>query len=165
MTATTQPIRLIAAPEDLKTRSMLMTTRFIAKPVLAGFALALLATAGIAATTTPAQARVFIGFGFGPYWGYPYPYAYPYPYYAPPVVYGAPGYGAPGYGYGPPGYGTPGYGTPSYGAPSAYAPAPAAATAAGTWYYCDNPAGYFPYIKQCGMPWRPVAAQEQQQQQ
>lgn len=24
------------------------------------------------------------------------------------------------------------------------------------WYYCSNPAGYFPYIRQCQVPWQTV---------
>ncbi len=27
------------------------------------------------------------------------------------------------------------------------------------WYYCDNPAGYYPYVQSCPTPWRPVPAQ------
>lgn len=30
-----------------------------------------------------------------------------------------------------------------------------------TYYYCDNPAGYYPYVQQCSMPWRQVPAQPQ----
>jgi hypothetical protein len=44
-------------------------------------------------------------------------------------------------------------------APPAYAPPPAAAAVpppAQAWYYCDNPAGYYPYVQSCGGPWRPV---------
>jgi hypothetical protein len=26
------------------------------------------------------------------------------------------------------------------------------------WYYCQNPAGYYPYIQQCAGPWQPVPA-------
>ena len=26
------------------------------------------------------------------------------------------------------------------------------------WYYCQNPAGYYPYVQQCSMPWQPVPA-------
>ena len=29
------------------------------------------------------------------------------------------------------------------------------------WYYCDNPAGYYPYVATCSMPFRPVAARPQ----
>ncbi len=25
-----------------------------------------------------------------------------------------------------------------------------------TWYYCDNPQGYYPYVQQCPSGWRPV---------
>jgi hypothetical protein len=25
-----------------------------------------------------------------------------------------------------------------------------------TWYYCDNPQGYYPYVQQCPGGWRPV---------
>jgi len=24
------------------------------------------------------------------------------------------------------------------------------------WYYCQHPAGYYPYVQQCSMPWQPV---------
>jgi hypothetical protein len=24
------------------------------------------------------------------------------------------------------------------------------------WYYCQNPAGYYPYVQRCGNPWQPV---------
>jgi len=27
-----------------------------------------------------------------------------------------------------------------------------------TWYYCDNPQGYYPYVASCRTPWRPVPA-------
>jgi hypothetical protein len=26
------------------------------------------------------------------------------------------------------------------------------------WYYCDDPAGYYPYVATCSMPFRPVPA-------
>ncbi|MFM9434198.1 hypothetical protein ACFDR9_001252 [Janthinobacterium sp. CG_23.3] len=29
--------------------------------------------------------------------------------------------------------------------------------AAGLWYFCSNPQGYYPYVKQCSTPWRTVA--------
>lgn len=31
--------------------------------------------------------------------------------------------------------------------------------APGTWYYCYNPAGYYPYVSYCNGPWTPVPAQ------
>jgi len=58
-----------------------------------------------------------------------------------------------GYGYSP-------YYYPYYSEPSVtvlqQAPAAQAAPAA-SWYYCDNPAGYYPYVQTCSQPWRPVA--------
>jgi hypothetical protein len=36
-----------------------------------------------------------------------------------------------------------------------YYPAP---TASATWYYCANPAGYYPYVTQCYVPWQTVPA-------
>jgi len=106
-------------------------------------ALALAAIVGIAAaSTTPAAARVIIGFGIAPFGYYPgpwnYPY-YPYPYYAP--VYPAPYY------------------APAYDASSA-ATAPAPVQQA-SWYYCDNPRGYYPYVQHCSVSWRQVPAQPQ----
>ena len=74
--------------------------------------------------------RIAIGVGVGPFWGPywgPYGYPYAYPYAYPPVVV----------------------------APStqlSVAPPPQ-----GSWYYCDNPAGYYPYVPQCPGGWRPVA--------
>jgi hypothetical protein len=39
------------------------------------------------------------------------------------------------------------------------APAPQAAPAASYWYYCTQPAGYFPYVKDCNQPWLKVVPQ------
>jgi hypothetical protein len=84
--------------------------------------------------------RVGIGIGIGPFWG-PYwgrywgPYGYPYGYVYPPVV------TAPS---------TQVYIQPS---PQASVPPPPSAS----WYYCDNPRGYYPYVQQCPGEWRPVA--------
>jgi hypothetical protein len=78
---------------------------------------------------------VFIGAPFyGPFWRYyyPYSYSYPYPYPAPyPNDY-------------PDAY------PPDYGAAS---PAPAS-----SWYYCDDPQGYYPDVRSCNRPWQPVPA-------
>jgi hypothetical protein len=30
--------------------------------------------------------------------------------------------------------------------------------AAQYWYYCSNPAGYYPYVSQCNLPWQTVPA-------
>lgn len=35
---------------------------------------------------------------------------------------------------------------------------PAVQAAPNTWYYCDNPAGYYPYVKSCATPFRAVQA-------
>jgi hypothetical protein len=57
------------------------------------------------------------------------------------------------------------YPAPVYPYPDPYVPpvvvAPAPAPAApppssGLWYYCPNPAGYYPYVQQCPVPWTPV---------
>jgi len=93
---------------------------------------------------------VYLG---GPwYWGtwpyawydpYPYTYAYPYRYYAPYPVY-----------------------VPQDGSYVEQAPAPAqsqgqeAAPAPATyWYYCTEPAGYYPYVQNCTKPWMQVVPQ------
>ncbi|MCQ8182509.1 hypothetical protein NP603_15410 [Methylomonas sp. SURF-1] len=33
---------------------------------------------------------------------------------------------------------------------------PSAPLPEGYWYYCDNPAGYYPYVNQCPGGWRQV---------
>lgn len=38
-------------------------------------------------------------------------------------------------------------------------PPPQAAPQPQIWYYCDNPAGYYPYVTNCSTPFRPVPAQ------
>jgi hypothetical protein len=104
--------------------------------------------AGFAAAPAEARVRVGIGIGvplYGPY-DYPPYYAYP-PYYGypPPVVYAPPPvvYAPPPVVYTPP-------------APS-YVQQPAQ-----TWYYCDNPQGYYPYVSACSTAWRQVPATPQQ---
>jgi hypothetical protein len=91
-----------------------------------------------------------VGFYLGsPYWGswpYYYPYGYAYPY----------GYTWPyGYGY-------------SYPSPYVYAPrepsvyieeAPQS-RAVHSWYYCTDPAGYYPYVQRCAKPWMTVVPQD-----
>ena len=37
-------------------------------------------------------------------------------------------------------------------------PVPTGMPPIATWYYCDNPAGYYPYVASCAAPWRPVPA-------
>lgn len=101
-------------------------------------ALALVAGAaglGAIALATPASARVFVGFGFGPpVFGPRVVYAAPPVVYTPPVVYAPP---------------------PVVVQP-AYVSQPAAAS---TWYFCDNPRGYYPNVTACSAGWREVPAQ------
>jgi hypothetical protein len=82
---------------------------------------------------------VFFNFGVAaPYYPYyydpypSYPYYYPPAYYAPPAYYGA--------------------------APAQSAPMPAPTP---SWYYCDNPQGYYPYVTSCAGGWREVPAKPQ----
>jgi hypothetical protein len=75
----------------------------------------------------------WLGPGLGFAYGYPYAWGY-WPDYG---YYGDYGYG----GYGDYGYGGYGYGQPSGGQ---------------YWYYCSDPAGYYPYVQQCNVQWQPV---------
>ncbi len=43
--------------------------------------------------------------------------------------------------------------------PAPAAAAPQAGTAASYWYYCTDPAGYFPYVKDCRQAWLKVVPQ------
>jgi len=45
-----------------------------------------------------------------------------------------------------------------YGVPQVVAPSPQiyVQPAPTTWYYCDDPQGYYPYVQQCPGGWRPV---------
>lgn len=88
-------------------------------------------------------AHTRFGFYFGvplyPYYTYPYypyqsSYYYP-PYYYPPTIITIPA--------------TP----PTYIQQS---PQPTQQNPSGYWYYCNNPKGYYPYIKQCAENWQEV---------
>ena len=61
------------------------------------------------------------------------------------------------YWYNAPVYPYPGAVSEVYVTPPAAVAAPPAAPAPQMWYYCDNPAGYYPYVQTCGQPFRPVA--------
>jgi hypothetical protein len=64
---------------------------------------------------------------------------------------GGPGWWGPGYPYYDyPGYSYPYYAPPMYVQPEQPAPPPA------YWYYCQNPPGYYPYIKKCPGGWLTV---------
>lgn len=79
-----------------------------------------------------------VGFYFGgPYLGWPYPWPYDYYYYYP--------YGAYPYA----------YGDDSAPPPDA-GPGPAVPQQQ-SWYYCDAPQGYYPYVRSCTHPWQAVA--------
>ena len=104
-----------------------------------GAGLAALAVASsFALAATPAAARVVVGFGFGfPVVPAPWYYAPPPVVYAPPPVV-----------YAPP--------------PVVVSPPPQPAYVSQptqTWYYCDNPKGYYPYVATCSGAWRQVPAQ------
>lgn len=73
---------------------------------------------------------IWIGPGLGPWWGPPYYGPYYPPYVAPPVVIQQQ----------PPVYVQP-------------APQPAEDN---YWYFCTNPEGYYPYVKQCPNGWMKV---------
>lgn len=125
----------------------------LSKMAAVGFAAVLLA--GFAAEASArgyhghgprARVGVYIGAPvvLGGAWGYgyrPYYYGYPYPYYYPsaPVVTSPPVY--------------------IEQAPQAGAAAPQAAAPASYWYYCANPEGYYPYVKECPNGWQQVSPQ------
>jgi hypothetical protein len=88
-----------------------------------------------------------------------------------PGFYGYGGYGYGGYGYGYPYYYPPFYYPPAY----AYPPTVIAPSAppvyiqqeqpqpiqpqSNYWYYCQDPEGYYPYVKNCPGGWQPVSPQ------
>jgi hypothetical protein len=45
-----------------------------------------------------------------------------------------------------------------YQPPVVIAPSPAVPQAPAVYYYCDNPAGYYPYVPQCFSGWRAIPA-------
>ncbi len=129
--------------------------------VVAGLSIVL--TSFDASAHGPHRGRVGVGIHFG----VPAPiYLGPRVYYGPRHYYG-PSYYGPSYHY-PPAY--------YYGAPAIVESAPvyvergvneSAATSAesaqpapaAAWYYCSEPEGYYPYVKQCPGGWRTVPAQ------
>jgi len=85
--------------------------------------------------------RPWYGPRFGFYAGgpayYPYPYGYPYAYAPPP----SPDY----YDDGPP-------------PQRDYGPPPSEQAQGQSWYYCEDPQGYYPYVEDCRGEWRTVPA-------
>ena len=78
---------------------------------------------------------VYLGAPFyDPFWPM---FPYYYPYYYPPYPYPTPS------------------SYPEF-VPSPTAPATAPAQA---WYYCDDPQGYYPYVRTCNHAWQPVPAE------
>lgn len=84
--------------------------------------------------------RVHVGIGLG-LWGWGSPY------------WAGPGYWGSPYAYDPypPAYAYPE--SPTVIAPVQPGPAPAA-----SWYYCESPKGYYPYVQSCSGQWRAVPA-------
>lgn len=90
---------------------------------------------------------------------------------APVLGFGLPYYGYPGYGYAP--YGAYGYAPYGYYGPTSAIVAPAAPpvyieqsninttgpASDGNWYYCSNPDGYYPYVRECPNGWQRVPSQ------
>ncbi|WP_297913739.1 hypothetical protein [Thiomonas sp.] len=118
-------------------------------------ALAALGAALALGAAAPASAHVHwsvgIGIGAPGYWGGP---GYP--------GYWGPGYWGPGwwpgpssYYYAPPTVVVPAYQPPPvvYEAPRPLGPPPES-----FWYYCQNPAGYYPSVPNCPGGWTPVPA-------
>jgi hypothetical protein len=93
------------------------------------------------------HANVGVGIVFNPFWFgswyYPGPYYYP-PYYAYSPYYYPPMVTAPAT---PPVYIEREAGSPPASQASAY------------WYYCADPQGYYPYVKECPGGWQAVAPQ------
>jgi hypothetical protein len=88
-----------------------------------------------------------VGFYFGVPLAAPYYYPY-YSYYPPAYSYY---YGAPAY-----------YGEPlAPAAPANYIQRDNAAPPGGYWYYCRDPQGYYPQIRECPTQWEQVPAQPQ----
>jgi hypothetical protein len=114
-------------------RAMVKRQALKAIPALLG----LLLLAGLGTAEARGHTHVFLGFGFG---------APAYPYYYPPYVYPPPVIYAP-----PPVYVPP---------PVIYTPPPVYQPQASpqSWYYCDNPQGYYPYVTTCNSGWRQVPA-------
>jgi hypothetical protein len=111
-----------------------------------GLVLGGLVLAALSLPTGAANARVFVSVGVPIYGPGPWYYG------PPPVVYAPP----PAYYYPPPAYYPP---QPVVVAPQP-APPPTISPQAQTWYYCDNPQGYYPYVSACNSGWRQVPAQQ-----
>ena len=94
------------------------------------FALVLTVCTGLTASDAVAGYQL-VDYWYGPRYVYPYG---PPVYAAPPV-------------YAPP---------PVYVAPPVYYVAPQGPAPAQSWYYCDDPPGYYPNVPSCNSSWRQV---------
>jgi len=101
-----------------------------------------------------------VGIYFGPgYWGWPYYAGYPGYYDGDPYWDGAYGYpysayGDPTYAYEPPVYVEHGEGAMHETPQQPVSPAPV------YWFYCSDPAGWYPYVPKCNQAWRPTLPQD-----
>jgi hypothetical protein len=151
-----------------------MSRQKIARVALALAGLAALTSSNVVMAGVHGSVGVFIGPGFASPYPYAYPYPYPYPgYYYPPVVVrpaAPPQYieqGADGRPVAVPPVSGPApaqsgsqSGAPGGAQGSEYpGPQPGAQPAQGTWFHCDRPEGYYPYIRNCPGGWRKVPAQ------
>jgi hypothetical protein len=95
------------------------------------------------------------GYGIGVSIGVPWisPWYYPPSYYYPPAPY----YYPPSPYYYPPQVVSGPSSPPVYIERGNSEPAPSQPSS--SWYYCDNPQGYYPYVKQCPAGWQMVAPQ------
>ena len=102
------------------------------------------------------------GFGLGLGLGYGAGWAWsagsPWYWGAPAAVYGFPGFYYP-YGYAAPLYGVNADLSYVQQPPAEIVQPPPARQATSYWYYCTEPAGYYPYVRQCSRPWVPVQPQ------
>ncbi len=97
----------------------------------------------------PGWRNRYYGYGWGGYYGGFYDPFWPYPYYYPYAGYGL------SYGY---------YQAPppvvNVLPPEDYLdpPVDGGAPQELVWYYCEDPAGYYPYVRSCNAPWQEVPA-------
>jgi hypothetical protein len=103
------------------------------------------------------------GYRGGYYYGHGGYYGRAYPGVGFGLYLGGPGWWGPGYYYPPPYYAYPPAVVTVPASPPVYVergdPQAAPAPEQNWWYYCANPAGYYPYVKQCPGGWQRVAPQ------
>lgn len=116
--------------------------------------------AAVSLGATPAWADRGQGHGHGWGWGPAgfllgsvllYEAFQPRVYYAPQIVYAPPAYAPVAQPYYVQGYASPEAVSPSL------AQGPSVDAGAGWWYFCRNPSGYYPYVKQCNSGWEKIS--------